>query len=149
MRGQSGAWAAGDNAAVPVVGGDGVHPPTAQHALREARTLARNLAATVRGEDLTPFQYRTLGLLVSLGRYRGVAEVFGWHVRGFAAWLLHRTYHLAMIPTWRRKARVVSDWTVALFFARDVAQLDSLRDPKRAFGRAFDTEVEHPPSGEV
>ena len=138
VRGTEGAWAAGDAAAVPKLDGSGIHPPTAQHAVRQGRLLARNLAAALRHEELEAFRYSSLGLLVSLGRYRGVAEVMGRRLRGFPAWLLHRSYHLLMIPTLRRKARVVADWTVSLFFERDIVQLDSLREPRRSFAGAFD-----------
>ena len=130
------AWTAGDCAAVPDVTTGGVSPATAQHALRQARRLARNLAATLRGREPQPFRYRQLGALVSLGRYKGVARVLGVRLRGFPAWFLHRTYHLSRIPTANRKARVMLDWTVALFFRRDVAQLGSLQHPREPLREA-------------
>jgi NADH dehydrogenase len=139
VRDVADAWAAGDGAAVPDVTTGGLSPATAQHALREARRLASNLIATLRGEEIRPFRYRQLGALVSLGRYKGVARVLGLRLRGFPAWFLHRTYHLSRIPTANRKVRVVLDWTVALFFRRDVVQLGSLqhpRDPLREAGEA-------------
>ncbi|HKA93525.1 MAG TPA: FAD-dependent oxidoreductase, partial [Acidimicrobiia bacterium] len=90
------AWSAGDNAAVPDLTTGAVSPPTAQHAIRQAKQLARNLAAVARGQPPRPFRYRNRGQLVSLGRYRGVARLPGRiRVRGFPAWWLHRTYHLA------------------------------------------------------
>jgi len=124
------AWTAGDCASVPDIITGGVTPPTAQHALRQAKRLARNVVATLRGRDPQPFRYRQLGALVSLGRYKGVARVMGIRLRGFPAWFLHRTYHLSRIPTANRKVRVVLDWTVALFFRRDVVQLGSLQHPR-------------------
>src|SRR6266511_4419823 len=124
------AWTAGDCASVPDIITGGVTPPTAQHALRQAKQLARNVAATLRGRGPQPFRYRQLGALVSLGRYKGVARVMGIRLRGFPAWFLHRTYHLSRIPTANRKVRVVLDWTVALFFRRDVVQLGSLQHPR-------------------
>jgi len=136
VRGVPGAWTAGDCAAVPDVITGGVTPPTAQHALRQARRLARNLVATLRGEEPRPFRYRQLGALVSLGRYKGVARVLGVRLRGFPAWFLHRTYHLSRIPTANRKVRVMLDWTVALFFRRDVAQLGSLQHPREPLREA-------------
>jgi NADH:ubiquinone reductase (H+-translocating) len=140
-----GAWAAGDCAAVPDLDLGGVNPPTAQHALRQARRLARNLAATVRGERLKEYRYKNKGGLVSLGRYKGVARVMGIQLRGFPAWFLHRTYHVAMIPTINRKVRVLVDWTVALFFKRDIVQLGSLSEPRDPFAQAFgDPEVGGP-----
>jgi NADH dehydrogenase len=132
-----GAWAAGDCAAVPDLDLGGVNPPTAQHALRQARRLARNLAATVRGEQLKEYRYKNKGGLVSLGRYKGVARVMGIQLRGLPAWFLHRTYHVAMIPTINRKVRVLVDWTVALFFKRDIVQLGTLTEPRDTFAQAF------------
>ncbi len=129
-------WAAGDAAAVPDVTTGRDCPPTAQHALRQARCLADNLAAMAADRPLTPFRYRNLGQLVSLGRYRGVASVLGVHLRGFPAWWLHRTYHLLAMPTAGRRVRIALDWTIALLFPRDTTSLGSLRDPRRAFRRA-------------
>jgi NADH dehydrogenase len=136
VRGFEGAWTAGDCAAIPDLSTGGISPPTAQHALRQATRLADNLVQTLRGLEPEPFVYRQLGSLVSLGRYKGVARVMGIRLRGFPAWFLHRTYHLSRIPTLNRKVRVMIDWTVALFFRRDVAQLGSLQRPRDPFTRA-------------
>jgi NADH dehydrogenase len=125
-------WAAGDCAEVPDVLGGGVCPPTAQHALRQARRLAKNLIRALDGKEPKPFRYRQLGSLVSLGRYKGVARVLGIKLRGFPAWFLHRSYHVLLIPTVNRRARVLADWTLALFFRRDVVQLGSLQRPRAA-----------------
>ncbi len=132
-----GAWAAGDAAAVPDLATGGLSPPTAQHALRQAKRLARNLEASNRGRRLRPFKYRNRGQLVSLGRYRGVAQLPGRiRLRGFPAWWLHRSYHVAKMPTFNRKVRISLDWTVALFFPRDIVALGSLQRPRDAFLRA-------------
>jgi NADH:ubiquinone reductase (H+-translocating) len=136
VRNVSGAWAAGDCAAVPDLAAGGANPPTAQHALRQARRLAANLAADLRGEPLREFRYKNMGGLASLGRYKGVAKVLALRLRGFPAWFLHRSYHLLMIPTFNRKVRIVLDWTVALFFRRDVVQLGSLQRPRQPFREA-------------
>ena len=132
-----GAWAAGDCAAVPDVIKGGVCPPTAQHALRQAKRLAKNLVAKARGERLEPFRYRNLGGLASLGRHKGVAGILGLRVRGFPAWFIARTYHLMMIPTIGRKVRIALDWSVALFFKRDAVQLASLQSPREAIEEAW------------
>ncbi|MGH9015958.1 MAG: NAD(P)/FAD-dependent oxidoreductase [Acidimicrobiia bacterium] len=140
------AWAAGDCAAVPDVTTGGTCPPTAQHALRQARRLAENLVATIEGRPLRRFRYRNRGQLVSLGRYRGVARLPGGiHLRGFWAWWLHRTYHLLMMPTPNRKVRIALDWTVTLLFPRDVVALGSLQRPHEAFARAAG-DGDRPPS---
>jgi NADH dehydrogenase len=130
------AWAAGDCAAVPDLTTGGIDPPTAQHALRQARRVAANITAQLRDEPLTKFRYKNMGGLASLGRYKGVAKVLSLQLRGFPAWFLHRSYHLLMIPTFNRKVRIVLDWTVAFFFRRDVVQLGSLQEPRRPFREA-------------
>jgi NADH dehydrogenase len=137
VEGVPGAWAAGDCAAVPDANAPiGTSPPTAQHALRQAKVLAANVAASLEGGTLRPFRYANKGMLCSLGHYRGVANPLGVRITGFPAWFLHRTYHLAYMPTLSRKARIAMDWTVALLFPRDIAQLGSLEHPRDAFRRA-------------
>jgi NADH dehydrogenase len=131
-------WAAGDCAAVPDLITGGVSPPTAQHALRQARRLTKNLVSSLRGGPLKPFRYRQLGTLVSMGRGQGVARILGVRLRGFPAWFAHRTYHVLRSPTFNRKVRVMSDWTLALFFRRDIVQLGSLQRPRGAMARAAD-----------
>ncbi len=133
VEGRADVWAAGDCAAVPDLVTGRLCPPTAQYSLRQARRLARNVIATLRDESLQPFRYRNKGLLVSLGRYQGVARVMGIPLKGVPAWFLHRAYHLAMIPTFGRKFRVAVDWSIALFFKRDVVQLGELGEPRGSF----------------
>jgi NADH:ubiquinone reductase (H+-translocating) len=121
------AWALGDCAAVPNARTPGrLDPPTCQHALRQARRLAKNLTGEPR-----PYGYRMLGQVATLGRYKGIAELPGFRLRGFLGWFVARTYHLYALPTFRRKARVVTDWTVSLFFRRDIAELSALGHPRR------------------
>jgi NADH dehydrogenase len=116
-------WAAGDCAAIP--GPDGrPYPALAQHAVREARELARNVARVVHGGDPKPFVFRTLGTMASLGHSRGVAQVMGVRLRGFVAWWLRRSYYLLQMPRWDRRLRIVLDWTVALFFRPDITKVD-------------------------
>jgi NADH dehydrogenase len=136
VRGIEGAWAAGDDAAVPDLLRGGTAPPTAQHALREARRLGRNIAATLTGGPLEPFRHRNLGQLATLGRFKGAATVLGARVTGFPAWWLHRSYHILMMPTLSRKSRILADWTVGLLFPRDIAQLGSIHNPRQPFERA-------------
>jgi NADH dehydrogenase len=131
-------WAAGDAAAVPDLEKGGWCPPSAQYATRQGKRLAANVLATLGGSDagVEPFRYKALGALCSLGRYKGVAVVMGVRLRGFPAWFVARSYHLLQLPTLNRKVRVVLDWTLSLFFPRDVAALGSLYDPTQAFERA-------------
>jgi NADH dehydrogenase len=115
-------WALGDGAAVPNGATPGrVDPPTSQHALRQARHLARNLRGQPR-----PYAYRMLGQVATLGRYKGIADVMGLRFRGFPGWFLTRSYHLLQLPLLSRKLRVVVDWTTSLFFRRDIAELSVL-----------------------
>ncbi|MGH2594576.1 MAG: NAD(P)/FAD-dependent oxidoreductase [Actinomycetota bacterium] len=129
-------WAAGDIAAVPDRTTGGLAPPTAQHAMREGRRLGRNLTATLLGGELEPFVWRNVGGVCSLGRYKGVADVFGIKVKGFLGWFLHRSYHLWAMPTVGRRVRIAIDWTIALLFPRDISQLGSLEHPREPFERA-------------
>jgi NADH:quinone reductase (non-electrogenic) len=116
-------WAAGDCAAIPSPDGR-PYPALAQHAVREARELARNVARVVHGGDPKPFVFRTLGTMASLGHSRGVAQVMGVRLRGFVAWWLRRSYYLLQMPRWDRRLRIVLDWTVALFFRPDITKVD-------------------------
>jgi NADH:ubiquinone reductase (H+-translocating) len=136
VQGMQSAWAAGDAAAVPDVRTGLPNPPTAQHGMRQGKALARNVVATLEGRRLEPFDYRGIGSVCSLGRYKGVAKIVGVRLRGFAAWFAHRTYHLYAMPTLTRKAKIAADWTVALLFPRDLAQLGSLQHPREPFERA-------------
>ena len=120
-------WALGDDAAVPNTKTPGaVDPPTSQHALRQARRLVKNLAG-----DPKPYGYRMLGQVATLGRFKGVAEIPGLHLWGFPGWFVTRTYHLYQLPLLTRKLRVVVDWTVALFFRRDIVELSMLGHPRK------------------
>jgi NADH:quinone reductase (non-electrogenic) len=122
VEGRERIWALGDCARVPNEATPGeFDPPTSQHALRQARRLARNLRGDVR-----PYRYRMLGQVATLGHYKGIADVLGLRLRGFPGWFVTRTYHLYQLPLVSRKLRVVTDWTVALFFRRDIAELGSL-----------------------
>lgn len=123
VPGVPGVWALGDCAQITKPGG-GWYPPTAQHAIREAPLLARNILATIRGEPTKPFVYTSLGMMVSLGQRQGVAEVLrGRMLTGFPAWFLWRTYYLIQLPGLDRKIRVALDWTLSLLFRRDIARL--------------------------
>ncbi|HEX4747584.1 MAG TPA: FAD-dependent oxidoreductase, partial [Gaiellaceae bacterium] len=127
VEGAENVWALGDCAAVPNCKTPGrVDPPTCQHALRQARRLAKNLTGTPQ-----PYGYRMLGQVATLGRFKGIAEIPGLHLWGFPGWFVTRTYHLYQLPLLSRKLRVVVDWTVALFFRRDIVELSMLGHPRR------------------
>ncbi len=122
VRGQDKIYALGDAAAVPHRKGK-LAPPTAQHAMREGVTCGRNLAADLGVGKHRPFRYGNRGLAVTLGNGKGTVELYGVTFTGFLAWWMGRSYHLLMMPGLARRARVVSDWTIALFFPRDTAQI--------------------------
>jgi NADH dehydrogenase len=119
VEGRDDVWSLGDGARVPNAATPGAFdPPTCQHALRQARRLAKNLQG-----DIRPYRYRMLGQVATLGRYKGIADVLGLRLRGFPGWFVTRSYHLYQLPLLTRKLRVVTDWTVALVFRRDVVEL--------------------------
>lgn len=139
IDGLSDAWAAGDNAAIPDLTADepGVMTaPNAQHAVRQAKLLAKNITATTKGRVPKPYKHKYVGSVASLGLYKGVAHTYGVKVRGFPAWFMHRTYHMSKMPTFNRKARVLVDWTMALLFRREVVTLGRTRMPREDFRRA-------------
>ena len=124
-----GVWALGDCAAIPN-GEKGFHPPTAQHAIREARTIAKNIRASIDKRALTPFRFTTLGQLASLGHRRGVAQVFGFCFSGFIAWWMWRTIYLAKLPRMEKRVRVALNWTLDVLFSKDTVQLPLMRSGK-------------------
>ena len=129
VPGFPGVWALGDCAVVPDVRTGGTHPPTAQHALREAACAADNIAATLRGRPLRRFSFRTIGQLAAIGRRTGVARMFGVNFSGFVAWWLWRTIYLSKLPRLEKKIRVAIDWTLDLLFAKDFVQFLTVRAP--------------------
>jgi NADH dehydrogenase len=133
-----GAWSAGDGAAVPdLTAGPGVTTsPSAQHAVRQAKVLGDNIALVLNGRSPRAYAHKHVGSVASLGLYKGVAQVYGVKLRGFPAWFMHRTYHVSRVPTVNRKVRVVLDWTLALFFRRDIVSLGTLQRPREEFSEA-------------
>jgi len=128
VPGLAGVWAAGDCAAVPDVRNHKFHPPTAQHGLREGLVAAKNIEATILGCPLKPFVFTTLGQLATIGHRAGVAKVFGLKFSGFIAWWLWRSVYLAKLPGLAKKLRVMVDWTLDLFFGREIEQTLTPRD---------------------
>lgn len=132
------AWVAGDCAAVPDLTGEpgALCGPTAQHAVRQAKHLGDNVVRLISGEPLVDYAHKNLGTVASLGLYKGVANVFGFKLRGPLAWFMHRTYHLSAMPSLNRKVRIVLDWTMALMFRREMVALGSLQTPREEFLQA-------------
>jgi NADH dehydrogenase len=123
VPGFEGVWALGDCAAVPNQRDGKVSPPTAQFADRQARVLARNIAAQLRGLPTRPFSFKPVGQLATIGHNKAVAEMFGVRLSGFIAWLLWRGVYLLKIPTLARKTRLFLEWNWAMFFPPDIAHL--------------------------
>jgi NADH dehydrogenase len=111
------------------------YPPTAQHAIREGKVAAKNLISIIKnrrekGEEVEEkrssmkrFDYKTKGTMAEIGKRTGVGDILGLKVHGFVAWWIWRTYYLANLPTIEKKIRVMIDWTIDLFFKRDVTKL--------------------------
>jgi NADH dehydrogenase len=134
-------WSAGDCAAVPDLSRTQEDPnalcaPNAQHAVREARLLAKNIMTAMRGGTPKDYYHKNVGSVASLGIHKGVADTFNVKVKGYPAWLMHRAYHVSRMPTFNRKVRILLDWLVAGVFQREVVALGQINDPKAEFERA-------------
>jgi NADH dehydrogenase len=136
VPGWPGVWALGDCALVPDRRTGTPYPPTAQHAIRQAKTAARNIAASIDGRPMAPFTFRTLGQLAAIGRRSGVARIFGVKFSGFFAWWLWRTIYLSKLPRLEKKMRVAIDWTLDLVFAKDFVQFLTARGQTVSSGAA-------------
>jgi NADH dehydrogenase len=126
LPGFEGVWALGDCAVIFDPTGK-PYPPTAQHAMRQGKTVARNIVATIRGRKKKKFEYSTIGLLAAIGRRTGVANILGVNFSGFLAWFLWRTIYLGKLPRLEKKVRVAFDWTLDLLFAKDLVHFMILR----------------------
>jgi NADH dehydrogenase len=137
VKGRANVWAIGDVAAVPdPAKRDAPCPPTGQHALRQGRRVGRNVAATLGTGRVRKFSYKTLGVFVDMGQGEAVAETLGIRWRGRPAWVLARSYHLAMMPGVKRRLRLLVDWNVQLAFGRDLSELGQLGHPAALDGDA-------------
>lgn len=143
VRGAPGVWAVGDCALVPNAHDGRFSPTTAQFAVRQARHLAGNLLAALRGQPTRAFAYRPRGAMAAIGRRRGVADVFGIPLWGVAAWLLWRAYYLSQMPTSGRKLRILVEWSWGMLFPADITHLRFTRsgdlDPPRNVQVASET----------
>ncbi len=131
-----GAWAAGDVSAVPDLSGGGVGGfcvPNAQHAVRQAKLLAKNLVAVLRGEAPKEYFHKNLGAVAGLGLYNGVFQSGKIALKGFIAWVAHRGYHGLAMPTWERKWRVLWGWWNNLWLGRDLVNLETVQNPRYVF----------------
>ena len=131
-----GAWTAGDVSAVPDLSGGGVGGfcvPNAQHAVRQAKLLAKNLVAALRGEGIREYIHHNMGAVAGLGIGIGVFQFKKLAIKGLIAWFMHRGYHGLAMPMWERKIRVFSGWIWNFFLGRDLASIDAQKTPRLAF----------------
>jgi NADH:ubiquinone reductase (H+-translocating) len=124
-----GVWALGDCAAIPDRRTGRFCPPTAQHALREAKVVAHNVIASLHGNEKKQFEFSTIAQLAAIGRRTGVANILGINFSGFIAWWLWRTIYLSKLPRLEKKLRVAFDWTLDLIFSKDLVQFLDIRAP--------------------
>jgi NADH:ubiquinone reductase (H+-translocating) len=122
VSGWPGVWALGDCALIPDLSTGSFCPPTAQHALRQGKVVARNVLAHAKGNQLRKFRFKTIGQLASIGRRAGVANILGINISGFLAWWMWRTIYLSKLPRLEKKLRVALDWTLDLLFSRDLCR---------------------------
>jgi NADH dehydrogenase len=130
------AWTAGDVAAVPDLSGGGVGGycvPNAQHAVRQAKLLAKNIVASLRGEEIREYRWKTIGAVAGLGIGIGAIKVGKFGMIGFFAWLAHRGYHGLAMPTWERKIRVISGWVWNAILGRDLVAIEATKTPRLFF----------------
>jgi NADH dehydrogenase len=144
VEGQRGVWAFGDCAAVPDPA-KGVAPPTAQHAIRQAKVAARNVAGALGGEPPRSYSYTSRTAFVNLGRYKAVGRLGRFTFSGFIAWWMARSYHLSQIPGAFRKLRAVIDWTVSLPFQRDLSEVGSIGHPRPLRDEEYEAGGSHRP----
>ena len=141
VEGLPGVWAAGDCSAVPDLSKTDDDPkatcaPSAQHAVRQANQLAKNLLASLPGQKTQEYRHAYAGSVAGLGLYKGVADVYGFKAKGFIAWFMHRSYHVSRMPTFNRKLRIIIDWTLAFMFKREAVSMGQIQNPKADFERA-------------
>lgn len=129
LPGWPGVWAVGDCAAIRDPRSGKFYPPTAQHALRQGKVLARNIIAAVQGRPKQPFVFSTIGQLAAIGRRTGVANIRGVNFSGFIAWWLWRTVYLGKLPRLEKKLRVALGWSLDLFFSKDLVHFNTTRRP--------------------
>jgi NADH dehydrogenase len=122
-----GVWALGDCALIPDQLTGGFHPPTGQHAMREAAVVAHNVTAAFRGTTKQPFRFKTIGLLAAIGRRTGVARIMGFNFSGVIAWSLWRGVYLSKLPRIEKKIRVVLEWLLDVIFTKDLVQFQTVR----------------------
>jgi len=103
------------------------YAPTAQLAEAHAKIAAHNLYALIRNKQKKNFEYKSKGQMAIIGKRSGIASVFGMNIHGFLAWWLWRSVYLSKISRLEKRVRVLLDWTIDLFFDRDISRLKYLK----------------------
>ena len=130
------AWAAGDDAAVPDLASPvpgAITVPNAQHAVRQGRRLAANIAAALNGRPTKDYKHASLGVIATLGYGKGIFEYKRIAITGVLGWIMHRGYHVLVVPSWERKVRVLLVWLTGFAFGRDIVSLEDVKHPRKAF----------------
>ncbi len=130
------AWGAGDVSAVPDLSGGGVGGfcvPNAQHAVRQGKLMAKNIVATLRGDEPKEYFHKNMGAVAGIGIGEGVFQAGKLSIKGLIAWLMHRGYHGLAIPMWERKIRVFAVWILNFLLRRDIVSLEARLEPRAAF----------------
>ena len=136
-KGRDNVWSLGDCALIPMKDDaerrEDFAPPTAQFATREAKHVAENIAASLRGEALKPFRHKSKGAMASLGGHRGVAQVLGVNISGLHAWFLWRAYYLSLLPGFATRIRVLLNWIMDGLTPRSVVAVKSHTTPSARY----------------
>jgi NADH dehydrogenase len=144
VEGLEGVWTSGDCSAVPDLSRTEDDPtatcaPNAQHAVRQSTQLGKNIITTLRGGKPKDYFHKNVGSVASLGLHKGVADTYNIKIKGFFAWLMHRAYHVMMMPTVPRKIQIQVDWAANGFFKREVISMGQINAPKEAFREASES----------
>ncbi len=137
----AGAWAAGDNAQVPDLTSEkqpAYYPPNAQNAVRQAKLLAKNIAADLNGRPIVEYRHKSMGAIASYGVGRGAASIMGIELKNRPAWFVDRLYHGLATPTYNRKWHIFVIWVTHAFAKRNVTPMSAREHPREAFRRSME-----------
>jgi NADH dehydrogenase len=147
LRNYKGVYALGDCAHIIDPNTGNPYPPTAQHAIRQGTIAANNIIASIEGrsKDRRVFDYKTRGMMASIGKRTGIGSLFGIvEVQGLLAWLIWRGYYLVHLPTLQKKVRVLADWMLDMLFKRDVTMLKTFVEEENEDKQSTKTKTSSP-----
>ncbi|MGB6464434.1 MAG: NAD(P)/FAD-dependent oxidoreductase [Nitrosotalea sp.] len=137
VKGFDGVYALGDCASITDSHTGRPYPPTAQNAVEQAKVVANNLISATRGGSKVSFSYKSRGIMAQIGKRKGVGILFGMKTHGLLAWMLWRSYYLSHLPTFEKKLRVLTDWSIDLFFKPDITRLKTFTEDQEVQTKAF------------